>query len=219
MHLPSDFFEDILDKVPAEIMVADADYRFLYVNPFAVPDQHLREWMIGKTNEEFCQYAGRPAAQSRARRMVFEKARRTRRLVEWAESAQDSEGVVQHFLHRIYPVFGEEDKFQKVIIYVVRITERKEFEEKVKLSEKRYRDIFNHSQALICTHDLDGRLLSVNPAICRVLGYEEQEMLGHNILEFIPEKNRVMFQQEYIKAIRDAESAVSGEFSVLNKAG
>jgi PAS domain S-box-containing protein len=219
MYAQNPFFEEILELVPAEIMVADADYRFLYVNPFAVPDQHLREWMIGKTNEEFCQYAGRPAAQSRARRMVFEKARRTRRTVEWAESAQDTEGVVQHFQHRIYPVFDEEGKFQKVIIYVVRITEKKEFEEKVKLSEKRYRDIFNHSQALICTHDLDGRLLSVNPAICRVLGYEDQEMLGHNILEFIPEKNRPMFQHDYIKAIRDAESAVSGEFSVLNKAG
>src|ERR1700733_14512868 len=107
MYAQNHFFEEILELVPAEIMVADGDYRFLYVNPFAVPDQHLREWMIGKTNEEFCQYAGRPAAQSRARRMVFEKARRTRKPVEWAESHQDQEGMVQHFMHRIYPVFGD----------------------------------------------------------------------------------------------------------------
>jgi PAS domain-containing protein len=32
------FFEEILDKVPAEILVADAEYRFLYANPVAVPD-------------------------------------------------------------------------------------------------------------------------------------------------------------------------------------
>src|ERR1700734_3157703 len=105
MQLESRFFEDILDKVPAEIIVADAEYRFLYANPSAIPDQQLREWMIGKTNEEFCQYAGRPAAMARARRMVFEKARRTRQPVEWAESPQDTEGVVQHFQHRVYPVF------------------------------------------------------------------------------------------------------------------
>ena len=219
MQLESSFFGEILDKVPAEVIVADPEYRFLYVNPAAMPDQDLREWMIGKTNEEFCHYSGRTAAMARARRMVFEKARRTRQVVEWAESMQDSEGVVQHFLHRVYPVFDKDGNFQKIIIYAVRITETKEFEEKVKLSEKRYRDLFNHSQALICTHDLDGRLLTVNPAICKVLGYEEREMLGQNILEFIPEKHRARFEEEYIKSIRNSETAVSGEFCVLSKEG
>src|SRR5215469_954244 len=146
MYLENDFFEEILDKVPAEIIVADAEYRFLYANPSAIPEAHLREWMIGKTNEEFCQHAGRPVAMARARRMVFEKARRTRNVVEWAESVQDSEGVVQHFQHRVFPIYDEENTFRGVIVYAVRITEKKEFEEKVKRSEKRYRDLFNHSQ-------------------------------------------------------------------------
>jgi hypothetical protein len=220
MPLDNHFFEDILDKVPAEIMVADAEYRFLYANPVAVPDSHLREWMIGKTNEEFCQYSGRPTAMARARRMVFEKARRTRKAVEWSESLQDNEGVVQHFLHRIYPVFDAQDKFQQVIIYVVRITETKEFEEKVKLHEKRYRDLFNYSQALICTHDLNGNFLAVNPSICRALNYTEGEMLGRNIRDMIPEKHRPRFEEEYLNAVRNNNNTVvSGEFCVLSKEG
>src|ERR1700761_6659046 len=219
MILDNHFFEDILDKVPAEILVADAEYRFLYANASAVPDQHLREWMIGKTNEEFCQYAGRPVAQARARRMVFEKARRTRRVVEWSESAMDNDGMVQHFRHRVFPVFNEEGALKEVIIYVVRITETREFEEKVRLSEKRYRDLFNHSQALICTHDMEGSFLTVNPAICRVLGYKEEELLGRNIREVIPQKHHPGFEEGYIKVIRESENAVSGEFCVLSKEG
>lgn len=219
MPLQSQFFEDVLSLVPAEIIVADPDYRFLYVNASAMPDQHLREWMIGKTNEEFCAYSGRPVAMARARRMVFEKARRTRRVVEWAESAMDHEGVVQHFQHRVMPVFDEAGNLQQVIIYAVRITETKEFEEKVRVSEKRYRDLFNHSQALICTHDLDGKLLSVNPAIRKVLGFEESEMLGRSIQEFVPEKHRELFGKQYLQAMRESSNAVSGEFCVLNKAG
>ena len=43
MPLESSFFEEVLDKVPAEILVADADYRFLYANPLAVPDAAVRE--------------------------------------------------------------------------------------------------------------------------------------------------------------------------------
>jgi PAS domain S-box-containing protein len=219
MPLQNHFFEDVLSLVPAEIIVADPEYRFLYVNPSAIPEQHLREWMIGKTNEEFCQYAGRPAAMARARRMVFEKARRTRRVVEWAETSMDAEGTVQHFQHRVFPVFDEGGNLQQVIIYAVRITETKEFEEKVRVSEKRYRDLFNHSQALICTHDLDGRLLTVNPALRKVLGYEESEMLGRCIQEFVPEKHREKFEEEYLHAIRASVNAVSGEFCVLNKDG
>jgi PAS domain S-box-containing protein len=205
--------------VPAEVVVADTRYRYLYVNPSAVPDQQMREWMIGKTNEEFCQFAGRSAVIARARRMIFEKVLRTGKEVEWTEASRDGQGVLQHYMHRVFPVFGTERVIRMVIIYVVRITEKKEYEEKIRLSEKRYRDLFNHSQALICTHDLDGRLLSVNPAICKVLGYQKEELLGRNIREFIPVKHRSRFEEEYITAIRNCDKAVSGEFCALNREG
>jgi PAS domain S-box-containing protein len=218
MDLQSGFFEEILHAVPAEVIVTDANYRYLYVNPSAVPDTALREWMIGKTNEEFCRFAGRTDVTARARRMVFEKVLRTREVAEWTETARDEHGI-QHFMHRICPVLGETGDVRMVIIYVIRITEKKEFEEKARLSEKRYRDLFNHSQALICTHDLDGKLLAVNPAICRVLGYREDEMQGRNIREFIPAKHQARFEEEYILAIRNCEKTVAGEFCVLNKDG
>src|ERR1700744_5378022 len=189
MPLQNQFFEDVLSLVPAEIIVADAEYRFLYVNASAAPDQHLREWMIGKTNEEFCRHVGRSEAVARARRQVFGKVLRSREAMEWTESTRDKDGVLQHYMHKICPVLDDAGEVGMVIIYVLRITEKKEYEEKMRVSEKRYRDLFDHSQALICTHDLDGRLQTVNPAICRVLGYTEVEMLGQNIRVFVPEKH------------------------------
>jgi PAS domain S-box-containing protein len=117
-------------------------------------------------------------------------------------------------------VFDAENKFQQVIIYVVRITETKEFEEKVKIHEKRYRDLFNYSQALICTHDLNGNFLAVNPSICRALNYSEGEMLGRNIRDMIPDKHRPRFEEEYLAAVRnDKNTITSGEFCVLSKEG
>jgi len=68
MNSDSGFFEEILRKVPAEIIVADANYRYLYVNPSAVADASLREWMIGRTNEEFCQFAGRSAEKQKKKK-------------------------------------------------------------------------------------------------------------------------------------------------------
>ena len=214
------FFEEILNKTPAEIIVADTQYHFLFANPEAVSDPELRQWMIGKTNEEFCLRAGRSEKICRIRRELFEKVLRSRQTVEWEEDGVEEKGTVRYFLRKIHPVLDDKGEVQWVIIYAVNITERKEFEQQLQLSEKRYRDLFNYSQALICTHDMTGRLLAINPEISHLLGYSEEEMLGRRVQDFIPKEHKAQFEKEYIQAIRNnADNSVSGVFCVLSKGG
>lgn len=52
--------------------------------------------------------------------------------------------------------------------------------------ENRYRELFDYSQGLMCIHDLDGKLMMVNQASLRRLGYDCSEMVGHNLSEFVP---------------------------------
>jgi PAS domain S-box-containing protein len=213
------FSEEILNRTPADIIVADKDYRYLFVNPNAIPNPEWREWMIGKTNEEFCQHSGRGDQIARARRQTFEKVIRSRQMVEWEEEILNPQGKKEYFIRKVHPVLDEKGEVQWVIIYAVNITERKEFEEQIQRSEKRYRDLFNYSQALICTHDMSGRLLAVNPEICKTLGYEEEEMIGHKIQDFIPADHRPRFEEEYIRAIQKGDNTVGGVFCVINSAG
>jgi PAS domain S-box-containing protein len=213
------FFEAILNRTPSDIIVTDPGYRYLFVNESAVPDADLRRWMIGKTNEEYCQRSGRGEETAAKRREQFDKALRTKEKVQWEEKIPDSRGVLQHYLRRIHPVLDSKGAVEWLIIYSVNITERMEVEEKLGLSEKRYRDIFNYSQALICTHDMTGRLLGINPSISRTLGYSEAEMLGRKIQEFIPAEFQESFEKEYIRVIRDKENTINGVFCVLSKNG
>jgi PAS domain S-box-containing protein len=213
------FFEEILNKTPAEIIVADTQYRYLFVNHLAVKDPEMRAWMIGKTNEEFCERLHRPEKISKVRRQLFEKVLQSRQMVEWEEEGINAKGEVQYHLRKVYPVVDEQGSVLWVIIYAINITERKQFEEQIRLSEKRYRDLFNYSQALICTHDMNGKLLAINPEISNLLGYTEEEMLGRRIQEFIPGEHRDQFEKEYIENIRSSVSALSGVFSVLSKDG
>jgi PAS domain S-box-containing protein len=218
VHRQRDFFLEILDKTPADIIIANTQYRYLYVNPNIINNPELRQWMIGKTNEEFCQYAGRPDKVARARRQIFERVLRTGQMQEWEEESIDEQGKMQVHLRKLHPVMNEQGEVKWVIIYAVNITERKEIDEQIRLSEKRYRDLFNYSQALICTHDMDGRMLAINPEISRTLGFTEEEMLGRKIQEFVPVEHRERFEEEYIMAVRNTPT-VNGVFCVENKNG
>src|SRR2546421_4568377 len=51
---------------------------------------------------------------------------------------------------------------------------RRQVEAALRESEDRYRDLVEHSHDLICTHDLEGRILSVNQTAARILGYDQK---------------------------------------------
>jgi PAS domain S-box-containing protein len=68
-------------------------------------------------------------------------------------------------------------------------------------SERRYRDLVEFSLGLICTHDLDGRLRSINPAAAHSLGYEPAHGVGRNLAEFLAPETRHLFPS-YLQRIR-----------------
>jgi PAS domain S-box-containing protein len=61
--------------------------------------------------------------------------------------------------------------------------ERKRAEEALKKSEAEYRDIFNNSPVGVYRSTLDGRLITANPALARILGYSSvAELLARNLV-------------------------------------
>jgi PAS domain S-box-containing protein len=54
-----------------------------------------------------------------------------------------------------------------------------------RVSETRYRTLFDASPDAIYTHDLDGRIISFNPAAERLTGYTRAEALGMNVSQLL----------------------------------
>jgi len=59
-------------------------------------------------------------------------------------------------------------------------------------SERQYRNIFEHGLGLVCTHDLEGRLMSVNPAAAAASGFSAEELVGRSLGEFMSPRARAM---------------------------
>ncbi|MBK9207058.1 MAG: PAS domain S-box protein [Anaerolineales bacterium] len=79
----------------------------------------------------------------------------------------------------------QEPSVNAIVINYRDITERKINEEALKASEENYRDLVENSQSLICTHDLDGNLLSVNEAAVKLSGYSRETLLKTNLKDLI----------------------------------
>ena len=80
-----------------------------------------------------------------------------------------------------------------------------------------YRDLVEHSQDLLCTHDLEGNLLSVNPAPARILGYEVEELLKIPMRELLAPEFRPQFDL-YLEKLKRTGSA-EGILVLLTKKG
>ncbi|WP_199098992.1 PAS domain S-box protein [Dyella sp. ASV21] len=97
------------------------------------------------------------------------------------------------------------------------ITARKQAIEGLQRSERRFRKLFEESLGLICTHDLNGVLLSVNPAAAEVLNYNMGELLGRSLKDFMPPELRPTFD-EYLRRVTH-EGIAKGLLQVIAKDG
>jgi PAS domain S-box-containing protein len=85
------------------------------------------------------------------------------------------------WFYTIKQLMHRPDGAPQVLCIGTDITDQKLAAQALEQSEKRYRDLMAHSQALICTHDLQGTLLSVNPAVAAVIQQSVHQLVGQNL--------------------------------------
>jgi PAS domain S-box-containing protein len=85
------------------------------------------------------------------------------------------------------------------------LKQRKASEDKLRESERLYRDLIEKSTGLICAHDLNGILVSINPMAARTLGFEAEELIGKDISRFLPKAYRHLWAG-YLQRIETAKS-------------
>lgn len=97
-------------------------------------------------------------------------------------------------------------------------TARRRGERAIRAGEDRYRDLVEHSEDLLCTHDLEGNLLTVNPAPARILGYSVEELLEIPMRDLIIPEGREEFDK-YLERLRTTGQPEHGLLCVICKSG
>ncbi len=72
-----------------------------------------------------------------------------------------------------------------IIATGIDVTTQRVAEATLRESEARYRQLIEGSLGMVCTHDLRGTLLTINTHGAETIGHTVEEMLGHNLAEFI----------------------------------
>ncbi len=86
------------------------------------------------------------------------------------------------------------------------VTVQRVAEGAIRESESRYRQIVEGSLGLVCTHDLDGRMLSINEHGAQIFGRGVNEVVGHPLHTFLHAEKQ-HFLKQYFEALRTVGEA------------
>ena len=212
-----EFYQYIINEIPSDIAVFNIDRTYLFVNSSVEHDPEIRKWMVNKKDEDYCILKNIPMSIALNRKRLFENVLNTKKIKSWEEKIPN-EGEANYYLRSFYPVLDSNGDVKQIIRYGVNITDRKLIEEQLVINEKRYRDLYAYSPALIYTHNLDGKLLSCNPAILNILGYREEDIVDTDIQNLLPVYDRKNIRRDYFdKIIKEGKS--KGIFRVIPKQG
>ena len=176
------FMSTILDATPSLIFVRDAAGKFVFENPAA------------STVRGLTGYLHSTAAQAPTPRQAAELAQHlatdAQVLATGAQLTTEAtltlaSGEVRYY-HVVKRPLARPDGTQQVLVVSTDITPQREATLALTRREKQYRDLMMHSQGLICTHDLAGRLLSANPAVAELLHLPLSQLPGQPLRALCP---------------------------------
>jgi PAS domain S-box-containing protein len=177
-------YETILNNIAADIVVFDSQLRFVYVNPPALKSTEVREWLIGKTDEDFCRLRNKPVSIAEKRMVQYKLAIAEKKIIEFEESSVMGNGDVVHHVRRVMPIFNDSGEVEYIVGFGLNITGYIETQVALKASEQTFANAFVYSGIGMSLFNIEGKWLDVNSAFCEMTGYAKEELL-HRPFHFI----------------------------------
>jgi PAS domain S-box-containing protein len=175
---PANPFAVIFDQVPVQMAVFDPQYRFLYINPQAVKDAVLREWLIGKDDFDYCRYRKRDDSLAVHRRERFAAVTRTGAPQEWEETHTTRENTQVIVRWTLTPVFHPDGSIRMIIASGSDLTSIRNAEQQVREEQAKFLLLARNVKEVFYIRDAElTKFVYVSPAFEQVWGYPCQQLL------------------------------------------
>jgi two-component system CheB/CheR fusion protein len=92
-------------------------------------------------------------------------------------------------------------------------------DEALRVSERRFRSLIEHSQDAIVLMDASGTIRYVSPAVERILDYKPEELIGHNAFDLMHPEDLEKTRELFSRIVGGPGTSLSAEFRYRGKDG
>lgn len=186
------FFEIIFDNLPVDVVVFNTEHQYLFVNRYAIKNDEIRKWIIGKDDFEYAAYRNKPIEVANKRKTSFEKALHEKKPFFFEESLGNGEAA-RHHLRYWHPVLNSQNEVIYMIGYGIEITELKQ---KDYLLEK-MASALDKSPVGIALLNQEGNYYYMNKAHAEILEYHVDELIGKSWQTIYEKSEAEKIEEEY----------------------
>ena len=208
------FFEQILDSIPSDLVVFDSAHRYQYINPIAIKDQKVREWLIGKDDFDYVNYRKKDPEIAKKRRAIFNTIIKEKTHHQFEEKAVLPDGKIEWKHRTMYPVMGEDGETVEMVLgYALDITEVKQKSNEVKRANTRLNTLISSLNSGIALVDHHENIVLTNEALCSVFDIDKKppHLMGKNCAVLYQNLDQIVEDAEAFKSSTQEKLGVGKE--------
>lgn len=183
-------FRNLVEKTPVGLCIINEEGYFEFINDAYADMLHYKPAEL--INQHFTKmlFEDQKAFFLDQHKKFFEENRQEM-TGEWTIKNKYDEKVT--ILAKAAMLVGADNRLKKVS-FIIDITNRKQMEEALRLSEEKFREFFENQPEYCYILGEKGQILDVNTAALQALGYKKQELIGQNGEVVYPDKFKPSFQ-------------------------
>jgi PAS domain S-box-containing protein len=176
-----EFLDAVFEHIPNMIFVKEAkNLTFVRVNRTAEELLGLtRDTLLGRSDYDFFPEEQADLFTSKDREVL--RSGQVQDIPEERITTADKGEIIVHT--KKVPLYAEDGTASYLLGIAEDITERKQAEQAVEVTEERYRLVVEHAADAFFVHDLSGRFVDVNRRACESLGYTREELLQMTVAD------------------------------------
>jgi len=208
-------YRRLVETAQEGIVTDDPDGRITFVNPaFATMLGYGADELLGRSIQSLCdEHNGTLLRRGTSQRQQG-------RITSYEVRLQCKDGTERDFNLTANPLLSREGQHEGALGIFTDITERKQAEEALRLSEQRLRQVIDLVPHFIFAKDIEGRFILVNEAIAEAYGTTVEELTGKTDADFAQSAAEARhFRSDDMEVIASGKSKVVPEETITDAQG